>query len=505
MSRGYELRRSPNPEAHINEILHARPPIPSGRADLSELIRRLEGIPAGEPGYAWERLPAWLAKFSEAYQSIPKYLPIVTLNAGSSTPLREGYLRAKEFLRDGARAKELVAETFDKEAFEELRDYDERLVPIAHQIASDEEARALLVAAVQDCIYQITPEEAKGEAKTNPLMEERILEKLLLDWQSQYVQNIGGDDIESRWGLRFETVESDLTYFERVAEVGIATTDAQWARRLLAQEAELAEYHQAQLRFDSVNGDINGYRELAHQTKPAKAELAARYIAWQAKFLANMIVGNPRYKPARHLSMDAADPMQIAASALANTPAATQELNMFSHAMASLEDPHQHLQGNVFDELPFPPNSIAMITCFDAWPFHFQIDDRPGGEKEIYNAAVATLLEWYDKLAYGGKIVIFPWATNKSSDSDRKADKKALEAALVEFSRRVGHGASRDLVATEVLRSWMSSSDEQILETMSSIFTSKDTHLDVLVISKPTEKSARARLKAMGRKAVSRA
>ncbi len=505
MNRGYELRHSPDPETHIDEILHARPPIPSGRADLSELIKELEELSAGEPGYAWERLPAWLAKVSETYQSIPKDLPIVTLDIGSSVPLYAQLLRGKEFSRDGTRASELVAATFNNEAFEELRDYDERLVPIAHQIARDEEARVLLIAAVQDCIYQITPEEAAGEARTNPLIEERMLEKLLSNWQSKYIRDTGGSDVESGWSLRFETIESELTYFERVAEAGITTTDAHRAKLILAQEAELTDYHQAQLRLDGVNGKIDDYRELAHQTKPAKAELAVKYIAWQAKFLANMIVGNPRYKPARHLSMDSTDPTQIAASALANTPETTQNLHMFSHAMVSLGDRHQHLQGNVFDKIPFPPNSIALITCFDAWPFHFQTDDRPGGEKEIYNAAVATLLELYDKLAYGGKIVIFPWATNKSNYSDRKADKRALEAALVEFSRHVGHGASRDLVATEVLKSWMSSSDEQTLETMSSIFTSKDTHLDVLVISKPTEKSAKARLKAMGKNAVSRA
>jgi hypothetical protein len=108
---------------------------------------------------------------------------------------------------------------------------------------------------------------------------------------------------------------------------------------------------------------------------------------------------------------------------------------------------------------------------------------------------------WYDKLAYGGRIVIFPWTTQSENYTDTKANKKVLEGALLEFCRQVHHGVSRDMLPREVLREWMSISDHETSENLSPIFKSKDPYFEALVINKPEQKSARARKAALGRMA----
>lgn len=221
--------------------------------------------------------------------------------------------------------------------------------------------------------------------------------------------------------------------------------------------------------------------------------MAFEYILWQAEQLADKIVGNKRYRPARHISADNANRRQTALSSIANTPQPTQELYLFPHAISSLDDPNQHLVFNMLDSIPLPSNSVALITCFDGWPGHFQKDEELHGDQDTGEVILNVLLEMYDKLAYGGKIVIFPWRTHKESYADMKADAKVLDAVVVEFSRLVQHAVHIAKIHKDVISRWMSTSDRQTLATMSPIVNNAYDDFPALIITKPTESSMRSR------------
>jgi hypothetical protein len=476
-------------ETELAGILRFRPPLPCDKADISDIAAQITEVPE-EPGYAWERLPSWLARVSETYKLIGR-VPIITLDIGSSVPLYAQLLRSNEFVRDGRRAGDLSKTSMGSEAAQTLRRENAKLLPISHALSRDEPARNLLCAALQECLYEITPDEAARDQrhKRDGRFQQRFHAKLL-GQKRYYVQEeqpeAGGRDVEVGWGLRIHSLEDAHSYAKRVQQLRIPNQGALEARERLAKSG----------------GKDPADRELAKQTEAVGSKLADEYIAWQAKFISSFVVGDKRYKPARFLSMDASDPRQIALSGIANTPDTTKSLNLFSHAISSLSEPQLHIRDSLFGELPFPENSLALITCFDAWPFHFRTDEQLHGDTDFGDVILDTLMEFYDKLAFGGKIVIFPWTTKHERYKDEKADKKVLEGALLEFCQRVHHGVSRDLLPREVLREWMSVSDKETAETLSPIFKSNDPYFEALIINKPEKKSARARKASLGRSAI---
>lgn len=486
----FETSRGRDPELRFTDLLEYKPPVPHGQVDISYLKARLSEAPTAH-GYAWERLPSWLARASETYKQIGN-IPIVTLDLCASVPLYAQLLRGNEFLRDGNRARDLSSSLVGNEALQNLKNNHGNLVPTARAFSQDGESRNMLSAILQESLYEITPEEVARDQKykRNGLFQQRLQEKLFTQ-RHFYVQERDekdAPDVEVGWGLRIHKTEDDRSYLEHIQELQIPSQTAVEARQRLA------------------NSDGRGQsdRELAKQTQEVGVELATEYIEWQAGYLASLVVGDKRYKPARFLSMDSSDPEDIALSGIANTPDTTKSLNLFSHAISSLFEPRQHITGNMFKELPFPDNSLALITCFDGWPFHFQADEELHGDADFGQVAVDTLLSFYAKLAHGGKIVIFPWTTNRESHEDRKADKKVLEGALVEFGRKVHHGISRDLLPREVLFEWMSHSDRETSERLSPIFELPDEFFEAVIIDKPNESSARARSHSLGKLATER-
>lgn len=485
-----ETKRESQPspeEKRLAEILSFRPEIPSGAIDISAIEDLAEAQEATEAGYAWERLPLWLAKVGETYKETDG-TPIVTLDLGSSVPLYAQLLRSLEFRRSRQRADELVKEVCGDDSLSKLR-ADKGHLKALHKAASrDKLGRELLATAVSECLYEITPEESQNTDDARLAFRKRLLEKIV---SIDYTYELDGSvkNIETGWQLRIDKEDQETTYFEHLESLLVPTPEAVHAglRMVAAREARGITYiNQAALLEE---------RKLAKQKQPAGTGVVSEYVLWQSDELARKVVGNKRYKPARFLSSDVSDPMEIAKSSIKNTPDATKSLNLFTHAVSSLSEPSQHLRLNMFEPLPLPDNSISLITLFDSWPLHFQRDPNiHDDDEDSGEIAIKMLKGLYDKLAYGGKIVIFPWKTNKEHYSDAKADDRVLDGVMWSLSDDLNHSIDRSSLNNRVLTSnLMSDSDREVSDRMSPMIDDRYRGLTALVITKPSKSSMKSR------------
>lgn len=454
--------------------------MPAGTLDV---VSQTENAEATEPGYAWERLPSWLAEVHGVYEEIGSR-PIVGVDVCSSVPIYAQTLRAYEFARSGVRASELVRTLFSNETFAQLA--DTTLQPVALALSKSKDARRLLVAATQEVLYTLTADETYRD-------DDRPNRKLISHLEQQIAtQHTTYEKFHVSSDLRFKTTDSKATYLEKVTDLAIPSDLALTARTRLSQGV----------------GDTNADIKLAKDTKLVGEDQAQKLIRWQARYLADHISGNKRFRPARFFSVDIADPQEIASSSAMNSSQSSQQLELFKYAMNSLGDANQHIQGNIFDKLPFPDNSLAHITCIDAWPFHFQLDEKKHESHEDFGkVALDVLIDFYNKLAPGGKIVIFPWAVHSDSYAERKAADRVLNAVAVEFARQIKGCVNRQIHHVETLESWMSVADKETSDKMSPVFSNGVDHLEALMVTKPKESSLRnrERINTIGSTAVSKA
>ena len=473
------------PEEYLNDVANWRPPVPHGRADISELEAKSAELSPNAPGYAWERLPLWITKVSEAYQTADG--PIIGVDFGSSTPMYAQYLRSVEFTRDGERAKELVSDLFSDEAFRLLRGENGWLRPLAVAVSRDHLGKALLDSAIQEVLYKLTLDDLEApDNKADKLA--RHLSARFADQRYAYGHEKRGTHVEGSQGLRIMRGEAGVSYFERLSELRVPSARALEARYRLARD-------------DRSKED----RQLAKETQPAGEGVAERLIAWQARFIAHRMQADPRrYRPARFLSLDNLPPEEIALSGLVNMPDSTKRMPLFSHALNSIFEPHQHITGNMF-EPPFPSNSVTLITSIDSWPYHFQTDPEIHGEDpDLHSATLETLLKWYDILAYGGKMVVFPWAIRRDSYDESKAsqDSAVLDRVRTAFSAATGQMVHGARASRSTLEGWMSVADQQTAQGTSPIFDATrgwpadEDPYDALIINKPSERSANQLAKA---------
>ncbi len=487
-----ETKRESQPspeEKRLAEILSFRPEIPSGAIDISAIEDLADTQEATEAGYAWERLPLWLAKVGETYKETDG-APIVTLDLGSSVPLYAQLLRALEFRRSRERANELVKELCAEDSLNKLRSEKGHLKAL-HKVASkDKYGRELLATAVSECLYEITPEESQNTDEARIAFRKRLLEKIIaINYTYELDETV--KNIETGWQLRRDKEDQETTYFEHLESLLVPTPEAVHAglRMVAAREARGITYiNQAAILEEQA---------IAKQRQPAGQGVVSEYVLWQSDEIAKKIVGNKRYKPARFLSSDVSEPMEIAKSSVKNTPEATRSLNLFTHAVSSLSEPNQHLRLNVFEPLPLPDNSISLITCFDSWPLHFQRDpDIHDDDKDFGEIAIETLRGLYEKLTYGGKIVIFPWRTDQENYSDAKADNRVLDGVMWDLSNALGHSIGRSSLHKHVLKSdLMSDSDREVSDKMSPMIDDRYEGLTALVITKPSKASMKSRAK----------
>lgn len=480
----------PSPEEQrLAEILGFRPELPSGAADISDIEGLADSQEATEAGYAWERLPLWLAKVGETYKET-EGAPIVTLDLGSSLPLYAQLLRALEFRRCRERAGELVKELCTEESLSKLRSKKGHLKAL-HKVASrDKSGRELLATAVGECLYEITPEESQNTDDARLAFRKRLLEKIVaIDYTYELDDSV--KNIETGWQLRIDREDRGTTYFEHLESLRVPTPEAVHAglRMVAARESRGITYINQAARLEE--------QKLAQQKQPAGQGVVSEYVLWQSDELAKKVVGNKRYKPARFLSADVSEPVEIAKSSVKNTPDATKSLNIFTHAVSSLSEPNQHMRLNMFEPLPLPDNSISLITCFDSWPLHFQRDPEiHDDDKDFGEIAIKMLQGLYEKLTYGGKIVVFPWRTDRESHSDVKADNLVLDGVMWGLSENLGHSIGRNSLHKKVLVSdLMSDSDREVSDRMSPMIDDRYEGLTALVITKPSKASMRSRAK----------
>lgn len=472
--------QSTDPEAYLTDLLNWRPPIPHGRADISELEAQAAGRDSTAPGYAWERLPLWVTKVSQAYDTVEG--PIIGVDLGSSTPLYAQYLRGVEFIRDGERAKDLVGSLFSTEAFRLLRGENGWLRPLTVAASKDHLSKALLDSAIQETLYTLTLDDLSAPNNQAHKLA-RMLSGRLTAQRQVYGHEKRGTHVEGSQGLRIMRGETQVSYLERLSGLQVPTANALEAGHRLAR------------------GDYSSSNKaLAQETHPAGEGVAERLIEWQARFIANVMCSDARrYRPARFLSLDALPPEEIALSGLTNMPASTRNMPLFSHAASSVFDERQHITGNMFQP-PFPSNSVSLFTSIDSWPYHFQTDPQIHGEEADFQAvALETLLKWYDMLAYGGKMVIFPWAIRRDSYEEAKSqrDAEALDRVRTALSAATGQMIYGARASRSTLEGWMSVADQQTAEGTSPIFdTTRGWHpdedpYDALIIDKPSARSAK--------------
>jgi hypothetical protein len=94
----------------------------------------------------------------------------------------------------------------------------------------------------------------------------------------------------------------------------------------------------------------------------------------------------------------------------------------------------------------------------------------------------------YRKLAYGGKIVIFPWAMQGDYETT-KAGSKALAEIVSNFGGEVDEQFDFKGINRKTLLKYMSVADREISSTMSKVFNSSESYFTALVISKSKKSS----------------
>jgi hypothetical protein len=486
-----EIEPAVESQHFVNDLLAWIPPLPVGKLPTEQFFPEpgtKDGTDA--PGFAWGRLPRFMSETKHSFSGITE--PIITLDVCSSVPLYAQMLRTREFTRSGTRATELTNNLYGAQAIMELKDIDLELRSLAAAVASRPRnveqqfgLREHMISAIQASLY------TQHEGKTKEEFEDELSRTLREQTKIYQKQAFDPDDpdacgLETRWQMRYNEVETQQTYIEILAQTQLHTPEAVRAAQLMSTSSKAA--HNLFLRT------------VARQTRPAGKELADRLADWQVAKIAQEVVGNPRYRVARFLSMDLDKPAHIAASSLLKTPQATQRMNMFSHAVNSLFEPKMHLQGNALEPLPVPDRSLALITCFDGWPFHFPLDQYADSQlSELADLAVATLKNWYDKLVYGGKAIIFPWTVE---GDDPKVERLLLNVTA-ELGRITGIGVNLKLFHRETLEGWMSEGDRQLADVQSSrIFANNKEFFQALMIEKPHKGMAERVVKLAGKTAI---
>lgn len=470
----------------LEDALLWRPPLPVGEADISDIIEQSLGIEAKEPGYAWERLPRWIAEIEDTFKKSSE-VPVVQLDLGSSLSLNVQMMRALEFKRCGERARDLVDELFSRTPDSEPSDtwFGHIDYAVKHATAKNKGAvvgsktlRNLLESAVQEVLYTRNSDDMVGGDESVKRLTDRYSSQLLTQSDTYHFER-GGEDTESRWQIKARSQEEPCTYFEYISAVKCRSRAAIRAGKRMA-----------------VNGFNKDDMEIAQQKVAIGENLAAEYIYWQATVLASLTANNSRYRPARFISVDRTAPIDIALSSLVNTPQSTRNMNLFSHAIKSLFDPNQHIQADIFEPLPVPDNSVTLITCFDAWPFHSSFEGMTDEEKQTaIFAAVETIYGWYKKLTYGGKIVIFPWETQDRNQNSRKI----LEEVTTQISLLIGHDYKESSFHVASLRELLSEADAVTATSLSDVFGTVDSNrIGSLIVEKPHKKLVDRHAKALG-------
>ena len=444
------------------------------------------------PGYAWERLPRFVAEIRGMF-SDSKADELVALDVCSNVPQYAQLMRCVHFKRSGKKAAGLGRELYSGGNARSMSELDPELPALSGLAARNKLGRSLLVASMQEVLYGLTAEESRSPGA----LRERIHD-VLGRRTAVFETDRGNETAEQSWGYKTHEEEKGVTYRETLLELTVPTAEAHQARaelRALGRQAtaerirleDPSRAYQLRIDFNGSSADdefMQTLYEKARESEPVDEELIDALIDWQVDFLVQNIVDNSTYKPFRSLSLDFADPFEMVLSSRATSPDTTLNSQMYSHAVHSAFNEHEHIQGSIFNLNHLPDHSLSVITCIDGWPFHFEFGDAELNEVgDMVDIAVDTLETWYRKLASGGRIVIFPWA---SIDGDDIA-KIALDKVVEQLAKRISHGIDRKQFHRDTLYDWMSTSDLETADSLSPIFTTNDRTFEALIIRKPRD------------------
>ncbi len=483
----------PQPEAYptdalsvdlVEQALHSKPALvvvdpgilPIMRADLlANDDQRAPDQPVDAPhGYAWTRLVVWIVS-RDAYrtvdaESVVRVILCPSLNYEGSLAL------AEELNRRGGISREIVRGLLDERSMQQLKadETTRDLLPVASAFSKANEnpgeyvhdpassiARQLLESAVQKCLYELTIDESRDVE-----LFAANLRKTLLSQNCVYEQSPIPGNLESSWGVRYELDLVSDNYLKIVSSLGIPSAAALEARRRLRDDPRDRELQLA-----------------ARDTGPAGPDIARRYIEWQVAKIVSAAHGNPQIRPFRVLTRDIAPPELIAAGSLANLPPSLATSHLLGHAIVSLYNNQQHSEGDAYEEIPAPDNSLAGITIIDGVPYHYPRANSEAELEEFKEKNLNMLKMHYAKLAPGAELVIFPWDVADGSPDQVRI----LDEVVGEFAQWVKHGVIRRVFHKDTLIDWMSDTDREIAENLSLIFKSDRDHFEALIVRKPRE------------------
>jgi SAM-dependent methyltransferase len=414
----------------LDDLVSWRPPLPIDRFGDPAPEFLLDGADS-EPGYAWQRLPYVLIDYpSETKREKHGGSPLIHVDLCSSVPLYIQWSRQRKFSRDGRLARQIVRRLFSQKERSRIP-RDDRLHHAAGAVAADDRARALLCAAVQRSLYQLTHQEARRRPHGSGGQLRQRLSAVLIEQRQAY-------------GERF-TPDGPVTF----------------------ASADGPDY------FETVAALSMPHRSLGI-TAPIGEGRALALIAWQAGRIADEITLTLRERATRLLSMDVAAPDDIVASSIARASGDGDGRETFLRALGTLHDPRQHIVGDITDELPFPDASLVLVTCIDGWPFHASF------RRAFAPAALNVIMPIHRKLRDGGELVICPPVPARTRDPE-----KALDSLTLELVRRVGWSSvSRSILHKETAHHWMSPADRDVATRHSPMLHGRSPTLDTLVITR---------------------
>lgn len=471
MTRSREGGPPPNPEqqAFLNDLLDAVPVLPVGVVTTASGESILDIIQPPEDDedidvYAWHGTRDLVVDVRRTRRDTTG--PVIGLEICSSTPIASAHSTAREFDHCRVKARGIGQAFMTTEGIEQLRDADKRLVPLAQSLARDEDSRALMIAAIQRTLFELTPDqlgdviELRKRLSYNLATQQFAYEKVTAPSEQDE------DGIEAGWGLRYAYRDAGRNYLEMLSCLKVPSGWAKYAQEGIKSGQKT--------NFEAL-------REIARTTDSVGEELALGYIAWQADVIARLVANNPDFRVSRFLSMDMLPPDTIASHSVANMPSSTKSMHLFSHAIASLFNPKRHIQGDIRDELPVPDNSLTFIVSFDGWrPFSNSESTNIAELRRQADEAVLVLEALYKKLKPGGQLVIFPWAESKTSWKERRV----LDELKGELGRRINHGVDARTFHKDTVDAWMTVGDRALAETTSMLGGRGSQTFEALIVTK---------------------
>jgi hypothetical protein len=508
------------PEAvYIEAVWESKPVLPVGWIDISDFVQDVKDGSSTidvSSGYAWQGVREWVVDHHRVFDEARAKGPILIAEFCSSTPLAAQRTRVHEFTRCGDKARVLVRTICANRPVEGSRRIAPELIPISQALAKSTECRSILEAALQKTFYELTPSEKNNLRLLQTTLRQNIAAQLYT-----YELEIRQGDKESDWKARYRYREHANSFAKMVAELQVSTEPAIEAERQLgldltyrsmravANSKQVSEFY----RSMAING-LSNYQSLVGLTSRKReigSDAATQYIDWLSHTAAVYVQRNQHIQPLRVISVDIADPDSIILSSDANLPNETKSMNMYPHAIISLINPLEHIQHDIFEDLPVPDDTVTLGISFDGIPYHALSPEHT--QQDLDNFAdkmVVMISNLYKKIAVGGQIIYFPWSIPENHPTGQRLigrwlmqtlsrlsgfdsagfltpEERTMDWIIEQLSDRLHHSVRTETFHVNTLRSWMRGGDSSVSAVHSSIMHEKTTRKSLVVTKQPKQ------------------